>query len=187
MDFDGSCRVTRRWSAVRNASSARAQRRHGAAALLTGVWLLACQRPDEIALMDAASHRHSNGLVVSAGPQWRASVLADGLRFEPAAGNTGRREALVVTVRVSDVPPQTLTLPKRERIGQRELAYGVERAAGGGSGGDEYVLTAVEPWGQRYLLWHQAKQSESGEPEFELWALARGLGEPKPGGMKASH
>ncbi len=160
--------------------------RRSAAVLLAAVLLSACQRPAVTAPMDTPSHHHASGLVVSAGPQWRATALADGLRFEPAEGNAGRREALVVTVQVSDVAPAAPALPKRERIGLRELAYRVERTAGGGSGGDQYVLTAVEAWGQRYLLWRQTKQSERGEPEFELWALARGLSAPQPGGPKTS-
>jgi hypothetical protein len=155
--------------------------RGGAFVLLAAALFVACQRPAETAPVNAATrHQHPNGLVVSAAAQWRASTLADGLRFEPAEGNAGRREALVVTVMVSDAAPSP-ELRQTERIGDRSLAYRVDRSADAGSAGPEYQLTAVEPWAGRFLWWRQSKQSERGEPAFELWELARGLAPAQAG------
>jgi hypothetical protein len=44
----------------------------------------------------------------------------------------------------------------------------------GGSGGEQYFFTAYEPVPSGHILYSQAKQSEYGEPEFDLcWSVIK--------------
>ncbi len=136
--------------------------------------LIACERSPERAAAALIMHSHPNGLRIAAGPEWRAAYTEQGLRFEPADGNAGRRQALEVTAQLADAPPAP-ALTRQQSINGRSLSFRVDVSEDAGSAGNEYVLVAAEPYAGRTLIWRQAKQSERGEPAFELWELAAGL------------
>ena len=63
----------------------------------------------------------------------------------------------------------------RRTVGGVEVHYTILDLEGGGSGGEEYRLSAWRSARAGYLLYVQEDQSEWGEPDFDLvWSVIQG-------------
>jgi hypothetical protein len=81
-----------------------------------------------------------------------------------------------VTVKlVPGVPSPLGYWPDTRTVGGAEVHYIIVDLKGGGSGGEQYQLTAWRRARNGHLLYDQFEQSEMGEPDFELaWSVIEG-------------
>jgi len=54
-------------------------------------------------------------------------------------------------------------------MGTRLVRYRIDRTEGGGSGGDQYEMTAWEATAGSYIFYRQGDHAEFGEPTFDLF------------------
>ena len=130
------------------------------------------KQPDTVKMTGT---KHPNGLVVGVPEKFVARQTETGYTIQPE-GDANSKARYPVEISVSLVKaqnvPQESSL-KTRRVGQREIHYRVEKGAGG-SGGEQYFFTAYEAVPNGYILYSQAKQSESGEPDFDLcWSVIK--------------
>lgn len=93
----------------------------------------------------------------------------------------GARGVGPVTVKFNPGVPSPLgTWRKTRTIGDFDVHYTIQDLDGGGSGGEEYELTAWRRVGNGHALYTQMEQSEMGEPDFDLaWNVIAGT-KPSP-------
>lgn len=120
-------------------------------------------------------HAHANGLRLLASDAYRVTNTPEGFLIEPASGNEQRRDPLVISIRLLVTQPEIASDRQHQLDSGRSLRYSVTHDEEGGSGGVDYTLIALEHIDGRWIQYRQRKQSEHGEPEFELWDIAGGL------------
>ena len=126
--------------------------------------------------VQSTPHAHPNGLhLLVPESAYRVIRTAEGFVAEPALGNENRRDPLVVSIRLRAEPPDSASVRKRHLAAGRTLRYSVTQDEDGGSGGVDYTLLAFEQVGTYWIHYRQRKQSEYGEPNFELWEIADGV------------
>ena len=116
---------------------------------------------------------HPNGLILERPESYRATRQADGFEVE-ADPAVMLRSPLRVRVSLLPARPPLAGGKTRNVAHERAFEYAVTVAEGGGSGGQEYTLTACQPIGERSLCLWQTKLGKHDAPQFELWALAAG-------------
>jgi hypothetical protein len=121
-------------------------------------------------------HTHPNGLQLRVNESvYRIARTEDGFVVEPASGNEHRRDPLTISIRLRPEPPDTAAVRTRRLAAGRIVRYSVSHDEEGGSGGVDYRLAAFERAGTSWIHYWQRKQSEYGEPSFELWKVAEGV------------
>jgi len=119
--------------------------------------------------------KHPNGLVVGVPEKFVARQTEIGYTIEPE-GNANSKARYPIEIQVWLVKGQNVAqVPslKTRRVGEKDVFYKVEKSTGG-SGGEQYFFTAYEPVPNGYILYSQGKQSDSGEPDFDLcWSVIR--------------
>jgi hypothetical protein len=120
----------------------------------------------------SALHAHPNGLQLRVPESvYRITRTADGFVVEPASGNENRRDPLTISIGLRAESPDRATARERRLAAGRILHYSVSQDEDGGSGGVAYMLVAFERAGTSWIHYRQRKQSEYGEPDFELWKV----------------
>lgn len=110
---------------------------------------------------------HKNGLTVRLPEKFAAAEIGEGFRIEPADGsNKNVRYPVEATVTLEADPPAG-EFPREKTDGGRSVKYRVEKQDGG-SGGEEYSLTAIETVAGGYIVYRQREQSKTVEPNFDL-------------------
>ena len=112
--------------------------------------------------------RHSNGLAIQRPDGFDVTETADGLDLkEQGALRSPRSVRIMLTAQAPAVKPRAET-----RTGSGTTAfYAVDRRSGG-SGGDEYEITAWQPANGRWIVLTGQVQTEGGEPGFAVaWAV----------------
>ena len=114
--------------------------------------------------------KHPNGLRLNAPENLKIEQTAAGFAVAPPSSR-GMSE-VEISVGETGGEPTGESLPKRKTIGGRVIEYKIERQASGGSGGDEYTITAVEKIQNRTVRYEQSDLSETGEPPFDFfWSI----------------
>lgn len=151
--------------------------RFSGALILSAALITGC-RPSAIETHMPAAQKstrleHPNGLVLELPESYRATQHADGFEVE---GDPAVMLRSPLRVRVSWLPTRfPLTNAKLRQVEPgRMFEYAMTVAEGGGSGGQEYALTACQLMGTRSLCLWQTKLGKHDAPPFELWALAAG-------------
>jgi hypothetical protein len=165
------CFWVRRWTGIRPASTRRT--------LTIGLLLMALMgytgRCFATTAWPAQIYEHPNGLRLALSAEYRVTIIPDGFLIEPASGNDNRRYALQISINLLDRSPDIAT-DRLTRLGsRRRIRYAVTNLGGGGSGGDEYELVAIEYTSGRWIRYFQRAQSEWFEPSFEVWNIARNV------------
>jgi hypothetical protein len=101
---------------------------------------------------------HPNGLVVTFGETWTARQTKAGYEVEPPGADHFRYSA-VIEVRLED-GPEPAALDKSLTVDGIRIHYRIESIGTGGSGGEEYVMTASRPCSGKHILVIQPAQAE---------------------------
>ena len=125
-----------------------------------------CSEPVAVTLMEEV--RHSNGLAVRRPDGFDVTEKADGLALKEHGALRSPRS---VRVMLMDEAPATKPRSERRLANGATASYAVERHSGG-SGGNEYELTAWQPANGRWVVLKGWVQTEWGEPGFAVaWAV----------------
>ncbi len=125
-----------------------------------------------------STSQHANGLRLSLPIEYAATLTTDGFLVEPADGNGQRRDPIQVSVRL--LPDAPSGLENTRQWQGRQFRFTVTADSEGGSGGVDHNLVAAEQVGGQWIVYRQRRQSERGEPEFELWRIAEGVSLAEP-------
>ncbi len=129
---------------------------------------LSCEEEGNVKLTLQEEVRHANGLAVRRPDGFRTIEEAGGFAFEEEG--MMRSPRFLRVSRVEQAPSQT-PQDSRELEGGASASYTVERRSGG-SGGDEFALTAWRSTDGGWIVVSEVAQSERGEPDFAAaWAL----------------
>jgi hypothetical protein len=139
-----------------------------------GFALSELQSPDVTLQTAQQTYEHANGLRLVLSADYRATTTANGFLIEPASGND-RRYPLQISIALADKSPEIATDRLTRLSPGRRIRYAVTKLGGGGSGGDEYELVGVEYTKGRWIRYYQPAQSESVEPSFQVWDIAKGV------------
>ena len=125
-----------------------------------------CSEPVAVTLMEEV--QHSNGLAVQRPDGFDVTEKAGGLALKEQGALRSPRSVLIMLM---DKAPATKPRSQRRLANGATASYAVERHSGG-SGGDEYELTAWRPANGRWIVLKGWVQTEGGEPGFAVaWAV----------------
>ena len=112
--------------------------------------------------------RHTNGLTIQRPDGFDASQSADGFVLKEQGSLRSPRS---IEILLLDEPPSKVPTSERRVWNTATVPFAVERHSGG-SGGDEYELTAWHRLSGKWLVLKGWAQTEGAEPGFTVaWAV----------------